>query len=131
MPRGFMKWKLLCTCWFSVIFSPSSTSPNFRQIEVKYCSPNNKDQYVLCTYLGWHTKKGSKWTIDLAYKSVWINTDTILCAWKPRNGSKSETMTIPKRHIDFANDNLARLAARKWYREMKWNWGWRWRMILS
>ena len=36
--------------------------------------------------------------------------DTILCAWKPRKGSKSETMTIPPKHIDFAKDNLARIA---------------------
>ena len=36
--------------------------------------------------------------------------DTILCARKPPKGSKSETMTIPKKHIDFAKDNLARIA---------------------
>jgi hypothetical protein len=41
---------------------------------------------------------------------VWINTDTILCAWKPRKGSKTETMTIPQKHIEFAKDNLARIA---------------------
>ena len=48
--------------------------------------------------------------MDSAYGPVWINTDTILCAWKPRKGSKSETMTIPKKHINFAKDNLARIA---------------------
>ena len=38
------------------------------------------------------------------------NFNTILCAWKPRKGSKQETMTIPQKHIDFAKDNLARIA---------------------
>ena len=49
--------------------------------------------------------------MDSSYGPVWINTDTIFCAWKSRKGSKSETMTIPQRHIDFAKDNLARIAA--------------------
>ena len=49
--------------------------------------------------------------MDSAYKPVWISTNTILCAWKPRKGSKSETMTIPQKHIDFAKDNLAYIAA--------------------
>ena len=44
------------------------------------------------------------------YGLVWINTDTILCAWKPRKGSKLETMKIPQKHIDFAKDNLGRIA---------------------
>ena len=39
-----------------------------------------------------------------------MNTDTILCAWKLRKGSKSETMTIPQKDIDFAKDNLAHIA---------------------
>ena len=51
--------------------------------------------------------------MDSAYGPVWINTDTILCAWKPHKGSKSETMTIPQKHIDFAKDSLARVAATK------------------
>jgi hypothetical protein len=87
------------------------SSPNFRQIEVEYCRPSTKDQNVLRTYVGWDTKKNFKWTVDSVYTLVWINTDTILCAWKPRKGSKSETMTIPQKHIDFAKDNLARIAA--------------------
>ena len=49
--------------------------------------------------------------MDSTYEPIWINTDTILCAWKPRKGSKSETMTIPQKHLDFAKDNLARIAA--------------------
>ena len=65
------------------------TIPNFRQIEVEYCRPSTKDQNVLRTYLGWDTKKGFKWTVDSTYGPVWINTDIILCAWKPRKGSKS------------------------------------------
>jgi hypothetical protein len=87
------------------------TSPNFRQIEVEYCRPSTKDQNVLWTYLGWDTKNGFKWIMNSAYKPVWINIDTILCAWKPRKGSKSETMTISQKHIDFAKDNLACIAA--------------------
>ena len=51
--------------------------------------------------------------MDSAYKPIWINADTILCAWKPCKGSKSETMTIPQKHIDFAKDNLAHIAAAK------------------
>ena len=88
-----------------------STSPNFRQIEVQYYRPNTKDQNVLHTYLGWDTKKGFKWTIDSAYEPGWINTDTILCAWKPRKGVKLDTMIIPQKQIDFAKDNVARIAA--------------------
>ena len=49
--------------------------------------------------------------MDSTYEPVWISTDTILCAWKPRKSSKSETMTIPQKHIDFAKDNLARIVA--------------------
>ena len=45
------------------------------------------------------------------YRPVWINTDTILCAWKLRKGSKSETMTIYEKHKIFAKDNLACIAA--------------------
>ena len=92
-------------------FVPSSL--NFCQIEVEYYRLSTKDQNVLRTYLGWDTKKGFKWTMDSAYEPIWINTDTILCAWKPRKGSKSETMTIPQKHIDFAKDNLARIAVAK------------------
>ena len=66
---------------------------------------------MLRTNLGWNTKKGFKWTMDSAYEPVWINTDTILCAWKPRKESSLEIMTIPKKHIDFAKDNLARITA--------------------
>lgn len=51
--------------------------------------------------------------MDSAYKPVWINIDTIFCTWKPRKGSKSETMTILKKHIDFAKDNLARITTIK------------------
>ena len=51
--------------------------------------------------------------MDLAYGPVWINTNTILCAWKLRKGFKSETMTIPQKHIDFAKDYLARIATAK------------------
>ena len=40
-----------------------------------------------------------------------MNTNTILCAWKSRKGSKLETMTIPKKYIDFAKDYLTRIAA--------------------
>ena len=87
------------------------TSPNFCQIEVEYCRPNTQDQNVLRIYLGWNTKNSFKWIVDSTYGPVWINMDTILCAWKPRKGSKSETMTIPKKHIDFAKDNLTRIAA--------------------
>ena len=66
---------------------------------------------MLCTYLGWDTKKGFKWTMDSMYGPVWINIDTILCAWKPCKCSKSETMTILQKHIDFANDNLECIVA--------------------
>ena len=45
------------------------------------------------------------------YGSVWINSDTIFCAWKPRKDSKSESMTILQKHTNFAKDNLARIAA--------------------
>ena len=86
------------------------TSLNFRQIEVEYYRPNTKDQNVLCTYLGWDTKKGFKWTVDSTYGPVWINTDTTLCAWKSCKDSKLETMTIPQKHIDFTKNNLARIA---------------------
>ena len=85
------------------------TSPTFQQIEVEYYRPSTKDQNVLCTCLGCDTKKCFKWTMDSTYKPIWINTDTILCAWKSCKGSKSETMTIPQKHIDFAKDNLARI----------------------
>jgi hypothetical protein len=37
----------------------------------------------------------SLWTIDI--RAGWINTYTILCAWKPRKSSKLETMTIPQK----------------------------------
>jgi hypothetical protein len=82
------------------------TSPNFHQIKVEYCRPSTKDQNVLRTYLGWDTKECFKWTMDSAYKRVWINTDTILCAWKPRKGSKSETMTIPPKTYKFCQRQL-------------------------
>ena len=49
----------------------------------------------------------------LSFRTGLDNSDTILCAWKPRKGSKSETMTIPQKYIDFAKDNLARVAAVK------------------
>ena len=45
------------------------------------------------------------------YGPIWINTDTIFCVWKSRKGFKSETMTIPPKHMDFAKDNFARIAA--------------------
>jgi hypothetical protein len=51
--------------------------------------------------------------MDSTYEPIWINTYTILCAWKPCKGSKSETMTIPQKHIDFIKDNLARIDAAK------------------
>jgi hypothetical protein len=78
---------------------------------VEYYRPSTKDQNVLRTYVGWDTKKNFKWTVDSAYTPVWINTDTVLCAWKPRKGSKAESMTILQKHIDFAKDNLAHIAA--------------------
>ena len=78
---------------------------------MEYCHPSTKDQNVLRTYLSWDTKKGFKWTVDSAYDSVWMNTDTILCAWKSRKGSKSKTITTPLKHIDCAKDNLARIVA--------------------
>ena len=87
------------------------TSPNFCQIEVEYFRPSTKDQNVFRTYLGWDIQNGFKWTVDSAYGPVWINTDTILCAWKPHKGSKSETMPIPQKHIDFAKDNLTHIVA--------------------
>ena len=49
--------------------------------------------------------------MDSEYKPVWINMNTILCAWKLRKDSKWETMTISQKHIDIAKDNLARLVA--------------------
>ena len=88
------------------------TSPNFRQVEVEYCRLSTKDQNVLRTYSSWDTtKKNFKWTVDSAYRQDWINTDTIFCAWKPHKASKSETMIIPQKHIHFAKNNLARIAA--------------------
>ena len=45
------------------------------------------------------------------YIPVWINKYTILCVWKPRKGFKSETITIPQKHIEFPKDNLACIAA--------------------
>ena len=80
---------------------------------MEYCRRSTKDQNVLRTYLGWDTKTCFKWTMDSIYEPIWINTDTILCAWKPYKGSKSETMTIPPKHIDFVKDNLARIAFAK------------------
>ena len=48
--------------------------------------------------------------MDSTYISVWINTDTILCSWKLHKGSKSKTMTISPKYINFAKDNLAHIA---------------------
>ena len=75
--------------------------------------PSTKDQNVLRTYLRWDAKKCFKWIMDSAYEPIWINMNTIFCAWKPRKGSKSETIIIPQKHIDFAKDNLARIAVAK------------------
>ena len=85
-------------------------SPNFHPTEVQYCHPSTKDHNVLHTYLGWDTKNNFKWTVDLTYGPIWINTNIILCAWKPHKGSKLETMIIPLKHIDFVKYNLARIA---------------------
>ena len=89
------------------------TNPKIHQIEMEFCQLSTKDQNLLYTYLGWDTKKGFKWKIDLAYGPVWINIDTMLRVWKPHKGSKSKTMTIPKIHIEFAKDILARIATRE------------------
>jgi hypothetical protein len=89
------------------------TSYNFRQMKVEYCRPSTKEQNAFCTYLDWDTKKNFKWIVDSAYKPIWINMDTIVCAWKPLNGSKLETMTIPQKHKIFAKDNLTHIAATK------------------
>ena len=75
------------------------TNPNFRQIEVEYCRHSIEDHNVLRTYLSWDTRKSFKWIMNLAYGPVWINTYTILCAWKLHKGFKSETMTIPPKNI--------------------------------
>ena len=74
----------------NILSSPNfvRTNPKFHQIEVKYCRPNTKNQNVFCTYSGWNTKKSFKWTADSTYGPVWINTNTILCVWKPHKGSK-------------------------------------------
>lgn len=69
-------------------------------------------EFTLHLY-GWDTKKGFKWTINSTYGPFWINIDTILCVWKPRKGSKSKTMTIPEKHIEFVKDILARIADRE------------------
>lgn len=74
----------------------ASLSPNFHQTEVEYYHPNTKDQNMLCTCRGWDTKKGLNWTINSAYKPVYINTNTIHCTWKPCKDCTSETMTIPQ-----------------------------------
>ena len=103
-PSQFSWWK---SCLHPIFIQ---TSFNFHQIKVEYCRPNTKDQNVFCTYLVWDTKKNFKWTVDSTYGPVWINTDTILCSWKLRKGSKSKTMTIPPKYIEFAKDNLARIA---------------------
>ena len=76
---------------------------------MEYRCPITKDYNVLHPYLGWNTKKNFKWTVDSTYRSVWINTDITLCTWKPRKGSKSETITIPQKHIDFAKNNVVRI----------------------
>ena len=55
-------------------------SPNFHPTEVQYCHPSTKDHNVLHTYLGWDTKNNFKWTVDLTYGPIWINTNIILCA---------------------------------------------------
>ena len=105
------------------------TSPNVRPIEVEYSRPSTKDQNVLRIFLGWDIKKGLKWTVNLTYGPVWINTDTILRAWKLRKGSKLESMTIFQKCIDFAKDNLPRSATAengKWI----WNERWRWKNIM-
>lgn len=58
-----------------------------------------------------------------------------LCAWKSRRGSKPKTMTIPKNHLDFAKDNLARTLLQKMMPRMEMklkmkmrddNVGWGW-----
>lgn len=46
--------------WLVTTLSSSNfvqTSPNFRWIEVEYEPLSAKDRNVLCTYLGWDTKK--------------------------------------------------------------------------
>jgi hypothetical protein len=98
-----------------VLLSPNfvRTSLNFHQIEMEYYRPSTKDQNMLRTYSGWNAKKCFRWTMDSVYGPVWINTDIILCAWKPRKGSKLKTMTIPKKLIDFAKDNLTCITTAK------------------
>ena len=49
--------------------------------------------------------------MDLAYKLVLINIDTILRVWKPCKDSKSETMTTSQKHKDFVKDKFACIVA--------------------
>jgi hypothetical protein len=47
--------------------------------------------------------------MDSVYAPIWINTNIILCAWKPRTSSELETMTIPQKHIEFAKGNFTHI----------------------
>ena len=69
-------------------------------------SKHTKYQNMLYNYLGYDTKKGFKWIVNSAYGLVWINTNTILCAWQMHKGSKLKRMTIPKKTYRFCQSQL-------------------------
>ena len=85
-----------------------STSPHFRQIQVEYFRPCGKNVDILRHYTGWDTKKSFKWTVDSSFSPVWVDTDAMLIAWKPR-AKENGPICIPTKHIKFAKDNLSRI----------------------
>ena len=126
------------------LFSPNfgRTSPNFRQIEMDIVIQAPKTKTCSAPIYVGIPKKKFKWTMDSTYGPVWINIYVyiIFCAWNPRKGSKSETMTIFQKHIDVVKDNLTHIAAAEddaenWYEaedgDGKHNVCWNWREIYG
>jgi hypothetical protein len=87
----------------------ATSSPRFRQIQVEYYRPTSRNEDVVRHYTGWDTNQNFRWKVDSEHGPSWVDTDSILMAWKPRK-NHSGSVSIPQKYITFAKDNFARIA---------------------
>ena len=58
----------------------ATSSPHFRQIQIKYYRPMAWNEDVIRNYMGWDTNHNFRWKVDFEHGPSWIDTDSIFIA---------------------------------------------------
>jgi len=89
------------------------TLPHFREVPLKWYIPCATIGNVEQRYQGWDTHKRFLWKPDpTCTVADHTSTDSVLASWKPRS-TKREIQVAPQVQVQFALDNLQRIAAQE------------------